>query len=283
MRNVIVTGMSGAGKSTVIHQLEDMGYFCVDNIPLELVPTLVKTFVNNDSIEKLAIGIDIRNRHGLRELEGILNALKDDGFRFEILFMDADDDTILRRYKETRRSHPLDSKGRIDTAIKCERDEIGFLKANADYVIDTSNMLVRVLKTKVDKLFREGSVEEKFHITILSFGFKYGIPKDADLVFDVRFLPNPFYIQELKKLTGNDKAVSDYVMSFEAASQFELKLFEMLEFLIPNYINEGKNQLVVACGCTGGKHRSVTIANEIAKHLAQLPYEVSVEHVDIEK
>ncbi len=283
MRNVIVTGMSGAGKTTVIHQLEDMGYFCVDNIPVELIPKLTKMLINDDSIDKLALGIDVRNKKGLKDLKGILETLKEDGFRYEILFMDADDETILRRYKETRRSHPLDADGRLDRAIEDERRIVGFIKDDANYVIDTSNMLVRELKIRVDKLFRSPGKDERFDITIMSFGFKYGIPKYADLVFDVRFLPNPFYESDLKELTGNDKPVSDYVLSFEEAKQFEIKLFEMIEFLVPNYIKEGKNQLFIACGCTGGKHRSVTIANELFKHMSQLPYNVNVEHIDIAK
>ncbi|MCR5623811.1 MAG: RNase adapter RapZ [Lachnospiraceae bacterium] len=281
MRNVIVTGMSGAGKSTVIRQLEDMGYFCVDNIPVELIPTLTKTFINNESIDKVALGIDIRNRDGLKELNGILNSLKEDGYRFEILFMDAKDETLLRRFKETRRNHPLSQKGRIDRGIEEERSVIEFIKENADYIVDTTDMLVRDLKKEVKKIFREDGDDNDFFVTILSFGFKYGIPKDADLVFDVRFLPNPFYEPELKRLTGNDKPVSDFVMASEVAKQFELKLFEMVEFLIPNYINEGKTSLVIAFGCTGGKHRSVTFANELARHMEQLPYTVKVEHVDI--
>lgn len=284
MRFVIVTGMSGAGKSSVLKMLEDMGYFCVDNLPVRLIPKLTKIAIEeSESIDRAALGIDIRNLQGLSELDDILDAMKEAGYRYEILFLDADSNVLIKRYKETRRNHPLALQGRVDKAIEAEREELAFIKKRADYIMDTSHMLVRELKHEIDRIFLDNDEYENFFVTILSFGFKYGIPEDSDLVFDVRFLPNPYYIPELKPLTGNDHEVYDYVMESEQARIFDKKLFEMMSFLIPNYITEGKNQLVVSIGCTGGKHRSVTIANALAKHMKQLPYSIKVEHRDISK
>ena len=209
--------------------------------------------------------------------------MKEAGYCYEILFLDADSNVLVKRYKETRRNHPLALQGRVDKAIIAEREELAFIKKRADYIMDTSHMLVRELKHEIDRIFLDNEEYENFFVTILSFGFKYGIPADSDLVFDVRFLPNPYYIPELKPLTGNDREVYDYVMESEQARIFDKKLFEMISFLIPNYIIEGKNQLVVSVGCTGGKHRSVTIANALAKRMNQLPYSIKVEHRDIEK
>lgn len=284
MRFVIVTGMSGAGKSSVLKMLEDMGYFCVDNLPVRLIPKLTKIAIEeSDSIDRAALGIDIRNLQGLSELDDILDAMKEAGYRYEILFLDADSNVLIKRYKETRRNHPLALQGRVDKAIEAEREELAFIKKRADYIMDTSHMLVRELKHEIDRIFLDNDEYENFFVTILSFGFKYGIPEDSDLVFDVRFLPNPYYVPELKPLTGNDHEVYDYVMESEQARIFDKKLFEMISFLIPNYITEGKNQLVISIGCTGGKHRSVTIANALAKHMKQLPYSIKVEHRDIDK
>ena len=268
MRFVIVTGMSGAGKSSVLKMLEDIGYFCVDNLPVKLIPKLTKMFIcETDSIEKLALGIDIRNLEGLSHLDKTLNEMRENGYPYEILFLDADSNVLVKRYK----------------AIEAEREELQFIKKHADYIMDTSHMLVRELKQEIDKIFLENEEYQNFFITILSFGFKYGIPADCDLVFDVRFLPNPYYIPELKKKTGNDFEVYDYVMKSEQAKEFDEKLFDMIKFLVPNYITEGKNQLVIGIGCTGGKHRSVSLANALAKHMQELPYSLKVEHRDIEK
>lgn len=281
MRFVIVTGMSGAGKGSVSKMLEDMGYFCVDNLPVRLIPKLTKIMIEENSIDRAAVGIDVRNLQGLSELDDILDEMQEQGYRYEILFLDADSSVLVKRYKETRRNHPLALQGRVDKAIEAERQELAFIKKRADYILDTSHMLVRDLKQEIDKIFLGKGEYENFFVTILSFGFKYGVPEDSDLVFDVRFLPNPYYIADLKQLTGNDRAVYDFVMSSQQAEIFEKKLFEMIEFLIPNYILEGKNQLVISVGCTGGKHRSVTIANALGKHMKQLPYSLKVEHRDI--
>ncbi|MCI7062759.1 MAG: RNase adapter RapZ [Lachnospiraceae bacterium] len=283
MRFVIVTGMSGAGRNSVMKMLEDMGYFCVDNLPVRLIPRMSKMMLEENSLDKVAIGIDIRNKQGLLELDDILDEMLAAGVRYEILFLEADSSVLIKRYKETRRNHPLALQGRVDKAIEAEREELSFIKKRADYILDTSHMLVRDLKQEIDKIFLGKEEYENFFVTILSFGFKYGIPEDSDLVFDVRFLPNPYYIPDLKPQTGNDRAVYDYVMASPQAVTFEKQLFEMIEFLIPNYILEGKNQLVISIGCTGGKHRSVTIANALAKHMKQLPYSIKVEHRDIEK
>ncbi len=284
MRFVIVTGISGAGKSSVLKMLEDMGYFCVDNLPVGLIPKLTRMVIEeDDSIDRAALGIDIRNMTGLARLDDILDEMQEAGYRYEILFLDAEDSVLIKRYKETRRNHPLALQGRVDKAIVAERQELAFIRKRADYIMDTSHMLIRDLKKEIDKIFLDNDEYENFFVTVLSFGFKYGIPEDSDLVFDVRFLPNPYYIADLKPLTGNDRAVYDYVMASQQAVIFEKQLFEMIEFLIPNYIIEGKNQLVISIGCTGGKHRSVTIANAIAKHMKQLPYSVKVEHRDIQK
>ena len=225
MRFVIVTGMSGAGKSSVLKMLEDIGYFCVDNLPVKLIPKLTKMFIcETDSIEKLALGIDIRNLEGLSHLDKTLNEMRENGYPYEILFLDADSNVLVKRYKETRRNHPLALQGRVDKAIEAEREELQFIKKHADYIMDTSHMLVRELKQEIDKIFLENEEYQNFFITILSFGFKYGIPADCDLVFDVRFLPNPYYIPELKKKTGNDFEVYDYVMKSEQAKEFDEKV-----------------------------------------------------------
>lgn len=284
MRFVIVTGMSGAGKSSVLKMLEDAGYFCVDNLPIPLIPKLSHFIIYEEqTVTKAALGIDIRNGQALEELDDVLNQLNEYEVVPEILFLDSTTEVLVKRYKETRRNHPLVSEGRVDKGIEIERDRLQFIKKRATYIIDTSHMLIRELKTEIDKIFVQGGHYNNFFISVVSFGFKYGILSDADLVFDVRFLPNPFYIPELKKKTGKDEVVYNYVMDCEAADEFLDKLEDMLKFLIPNYIAEGKNQLVIGIGCTGGKHRSVTIARAITERLSKLEYGVKIEHRDVEK
>lgn len=284
MRFVIITGMSGAGKSSVAKMLEDQGYFCVDNLPVTFIPTFMQLTINSsEQIEKVALGIDVRSGHAISEVADLLDDLRKQGFEFEILFMDASTNVLVKRYKETRRVHPLTNSGRMDKAIEEERKMLSGLKEQADYIIDTSNLLIRELKQETDRIFVENKGSHNFYITFLSFGFKYGIPTDADLVFDVRFLPNPFYIDELKPQTGNDKEVFEYVMNSERAGEFLNKLEDMLRFLIPNYEIEGKNQLVVAIGCTGGKHRSVSITNALYSKFENSEYACKKEHRDIEK
>ncbi|SFR84059.1 RNase adapter RapZ [Anaeromicropila populeti] len=299
MRFVIVSGMSGAGKSSVLKMLEDAGYFCVDNLPIPLIPVLTKLTIggrkeeqdgmaiaeglHGKAISKAALGVDIRSGQALEELDEILNQLKQFEVKPEILFLDCNTEVLVKRYKETRRTHPLISAGRIDAGIELEREKLEFLKTRADYIIDTSRMLVRDLKTEIDKIFVKGESYQNFFISIVSFGFKYGILQDADLVFDVRFLPNPYYVPELKRKTGQEQDVYDFVMKSEQAEVFLSKLEDMLKFLIPSYILEGKNQLVVGIGCTGGKHRSVTIARAIGDKLGEYGYGLKVEHRDIAK
>lgn len=286
MRFVIVTGMSGAGKSTTLKMLEDMGYFCVDNMPIPLMSKLTELLLlPGGEITKMALGLDIRSGQNIEELEQILNNMDEQEQEYEILFLEANDAALVKRYKETRRNHPLAGGGRVEKGIAEERRKIGFLKKRADYILDTSRLLTRELKSELNKIFIENKEYKNLYITVLSFGFKYGIPSDADLVFDVRFLPNPYYIDELRSRSGNDKEVRDYVMNNENAQIFLDKLTDMVEFLIPNYVVEGKHQLVIGIGCTGGKHRSVTLANELYDALRATgeTYGLQKEHRDIEK
>ena len=285
MRIVIVTGISGAGKSTALKMLEDVGYFCVDNLPVPLLPKFMEMLILPGSeYTKVALGIDIRSSQKFVQLQETLEKLREKGVKFEILFLDASDQALIKRYKETRRSHPLAGEGRVDKGIDEERRRLVFLKQQADYIIDTSQMLTRELRAEIHKIFVENKNYKNLYVTILSFGFKYGIPGDADLVFDVRFLPNPYYITELRPMSGNDAPVRDYVMNSETARIFLDKLTDMVQFLIPNYVAEGKNQIVFAIGCTGGKHRSVTLANALYYALEQEEgYGLKIEHRDIEK
>lgn len=285
MRFVILTGMSGAGKSTALKMLEDMGYFCVDNLPIPLIEKFSElTKAGSSELQKVAVGVDIRSGQSLDELEYVLENMKKQGRTFEILFLDADDAVLVKRYKETRRSHPLAVGERVDKGIEQERARVEFLRRQADFIIDTSHLLTRELKAELEKIFVQNKDYQNLFITILSFGFKYGIPTDSDLVFDVRFLPNPYYVEGLRPKTGNDREIQDFVLQYPEAHEFLDKLEDMVEFLIPNYIAEGKNQLIISIGCTGGKHRSVTLANELFKRLKkQNGYGIKIEHRDIGK
>ena len=285
MRLVIVTGMSGAGRTTALKVLEDAGYFCVDNLPIPLLPGFVQMLQNTDTeMKKVALGLDVRSGQDLSGLKENLEAMDRDRIGYEILFLDANDAVLVKRYKETRRQHPLSGSGRVDTGIAKEREKILFLKMKATYILDTSKMLTRELRIELEKIFVDGQSFCNLYITVMSFGFKYGIPQDADLVFDVRFLPNPYYIDTLREKTGNEAEVQDYVMQNDKGRIFLDKLKDMMEFLIPNYILEGKNQLVIAIGCTGGKHRSVTLANALYQILdKEENYGVRIEHRDIGK
>ena len=285
MRLVIVTGMSGAGRTTALKVLEDAGYFCVDNLPVPFIDKFAElTASGNSEITKVAIGIDIRSGKSLGQLEQVLEHMTMEGIPHEILFLDASDEVLVKRYKETRRMHPLAESGRVEQGITLERDRLAFLKKQADYIIDTSQLLTRELKQELDKIFIQNREFKNLMITVLSFGFKYGIPADADLVFDVRFLPNPYYVENLRPKTGEEKEIQDYVKQGGTADIFLGKLYDMLDFLIPNYVLEGKNQLVIGIGCTGGKHRSVTIANAVYEHLKQQKgLGVKLYHRDIEK
>ncbi len=283
MRFVVVTGMSGGGKSTALKMLEDAGFYCVDNLPLSLVEKFVELIsMPNSEISKVVLGLDVRSDQSFKDATRVLKQLKDKGYSFEILFMDANDSVLIKRYKETRRIHPLAADGMLEDGVKMERRVLDDIKRNADYVIDTSNLLTRELKEELDRIFVGNGEYNSLMVTVMSFGFKHGIPADADLVFDVRFLPNPFYIDEMKRKTGNDKEVQDYVMSFKEAGQFLEKLADMIKFLMPNYVKEGKYRLVIAIGCTGGKHRSVTLANELYKRLKdEGKYGIKLYHRDV--
>ena len=284
MKLVIVTGMSGAGKTIALKMLEDIGFYCVDNLPISLVDKLVQLVSEGTSIEKAALGLDIRSGEELGNLDEILENWRRSNVDVQVLFLDANDAVLIKRYKETRRTHPLAGAGRLENGIEKEREKLAFLKREADYIIDTSMLLTRELRKELEKIFLQDARYKNMYVTVLSFGFKYGIPEDADLVFDVRFLPNPYYDEHLRPLTGQVQAVRDYVMQGGTADAFLKKLYDMIDFLLPNYINEGKNQLVIAVGCTGGKHRSVTIARALYEHLeAAGEYGIRIDHRDIDK
>jgi len=285
VRLVIVTGMSGAGKTQALKMLEDMGFYCVDNLPIPLIETFAElTLKNPEGIRNAALGIDIRSGEDLSVLDRIFDEWSRKRVPFEILFLDAGDEILIKRYKETRRAHPLAAGGRIDSGIEKERKKLAFLKEEADYIIDTSKLLTKELRQELEKIFMNHESYRNLYITVLSFGFKYGIPSDADLVFDVRFLPNPFYVEELRNRTGEEKEVRDYVMQHGTADLFLNKLYDLLDFLLPNYVLEGKNQLVIAIGCTGGKHRSVTVAKAVYdKFKSRAEFGIKIEHRDIDK
>ncbi len=268
MRFVVVTGMSGGGKSTALKMLEDVGFYCVDNLPVSLVEKFAELVsMPGSEVGKVALGLDVRSDQSFEDATKILEKLKSLGTKLEILFMDADEGVLIKRYKETRRVHPLAMDKRVEDGVRIERRVLENIRRHADYVIDTSNLLTRELKEELNRIFVEDAAYNSLMVTVMSFGFKHGIPADADLVLDVRFLPNPFYIEELKCKTGNDREVQEYVMGFREAEVFMEKLTDMIQFLIPNYVKEGKNRLVVAIGCTGGQHRSVTLARELYRRM----------------
>lgn len=285
MRFVIVTGLSGAGKTEAIRSLEDLGYFCVDNLPPKLIPKFAEACLQgNNGIEKVALVIDIRGGIFFDDLFESFIYLKANDFKYEILFLDAGDEVLVKRFKESRRSHPLSPDGRILTGIENERNKLRELKDRADNIVDTSKYAIKDLREKLNVLYGDGrEPEQSITVTVLSFGFKYGIPMDSDLVFDVRFIPNPFYIPELKPYSGEDEPVKNYVLNQEETKGFLTRLNDMLKFLVPNYVKEGKRQLIISIGCTGGRHRSVAIANELAANLAAAGFNSSVEHRDIKE
>lgn len=282
---LIVTGLSGAGKSLAIHALEDIGYYCIDNIPANLLVHLLKfAGRGKQPFDKVAIVLDVRGVRSAQEFSSALEQLRENSISYRLLFLNASNDVLERRYKETRRRHPLCGEENISTAqaICKEREILAPVFEAADYQIDTSLLSTAQLKDRVVSLFA-GCTRDAMALTVMSFGFKYGAPKEADIVWDVRCLPNPFYVPELKNKTGCDTEVSDYVMSFPDAQELFRRIVDALEFALPLYVKEGKSQLTVAFGCTGGKHRSITFARLTAEHLCKLGYHPSVQHRDIRR
>ncbi len=281
---VIVTGLSGAGKTKTIGILEDIGYFCVDNLP----PTLISDFVElckktEGKINKIGIVVDIRSGEFLSLLPGIISKLrKDERFSVKVVFLEASEEILIRRFSETRRKHPIQGMGTIQEKIEEERKELYSIRANADYIIDTSNYTLKDLKEKIVSVISHVT-PELMSISIITFGYKYGIPLQSDIVIDVRFIPNPFYVDKLSKKDGRDKAIKDFVLSFSETKEFLKKMEDLLVFLIPNYIKEGKSYLTIALGCTGGKHRSVAIGELLGDFLKSKYYPVTVTHRDVEK
>lgn len=283
MKTVIITGMSGAGKTSAVHILEDIGYYCIDNIP----PMLISSFIalcesSNFHMNKIALVADARSGELVTHLYTEIDKLKRGGNECTVLFLDADDETLIKRYKETRRKHPQGGEGRIADGIRFERSLFSEIKRSSDLVIDTSQLLTREFREKMVSYFESREREyESISVNVVSFGFKRGIPLDCDLVFDVRFMPNPFYDEELRSKTGMEKEVADYALSCESSLTFLEKLVDMMQHLLPLYTEEGKNTLVVGIGCTGGKHRSVAVAEYLKNALSQQNYFVSVNHRDL--
>ncbi|MGX9758453.1 RNase adapter RapZ [Clostridioides difficile] len=281
MKFVIVTGLSGSGKSETMRALEDMGFYCVDNLPPALITKFAELcYQPNSSIDKVALGIDIRGRKFFEALHESLNYLEKENYEYEMVYLDCNDDVLLKRYKMTRRNHPLAKDMQIPEGIKMERKIMEPLKEFSTCIIDTTNMKPKDLKEEIKKIYSSGEENPNLTISVVSFGFKHGILADADLVFDVRFLPNPYYIEELRAKTGDDKEVRDYVMNSKISEEFYVKLLDMIHFLVPQYIEEGKQHLVIGVGCTGGRHRSVTITNLIAEDLSNKGYRVVKKHRD---
>lgn len=281
MHIVIVTGLSGSGKSEAMNIMEDMGFYCVDNLPPALLPKFAEVISQSKgALDKVALGIDIRGYQFFKDLNESLSFMEINNYSYEILFLEADEQIIVNRYKMTRRKHPLAFEDNILQGIQREKQMMQALKSKANFIINTTNITPRQLKDEISVIFRDGEEKTSLTISVISFGFKHGIPIDADLVFDVRFMPNPYYIKDLKDKTGDDKTVRDYVMDSEISREFQKKLEDMVQFLIPNYIIEGKNHLVVAIGCTGGRHRSVTIANMLYDFLKSKGYRVFKKHRD---
>lgn len=280
MKFVIVTGLSGSGKSETMRALEDMGFYCVDNLPPALITKFAELcYQPNSSIDKVALGIDIRGE-SFEALHESLNYLEKENYEYEMVYLDCNDDVLLKRYKMTRRNHPLAKDMQIPEGIKMERKIMEPLKELSTCIIDTTNMKPKDLKEEIKKIYSSGEDNPNLTISVVSFGFKHGILADADLVFDVRFLPNPYYVEELRAKTGDDKEVRDYVMNSKISEEFYVKLLDMIHFLVPQYIEEGKQHLVIGVGCTGGRHRSVTITNLIAEDLSNKGYRVVKKHRD---
>jgi UPF0042 nucleotide-binding protein len=282
MKLVIITGMSGAGKSLAIKTLEDIGYFCIDNIPPSLIPKFARLGDSAGSIENVAVTVDVRGADMLKDIFPALNELDEIKTSYKIIFLEAKDEVLQKRYQETRRHHPLEKANyKITDAIKAEREMLKEIKNKANFIIDSSSLLPKQLKKEILDLLSEGEDYEQMIISIVSFGFKYGTPLDCDIVFDVRFIPNPYYNTSMKKLTGKNEIVKNYVLRQDETKGFLKKTVELLEQIIPGYIREGKNQLVIGIGCTGGRHRSVAIAGELSRMMLDEGHRVVTRHRDI--
>lgn len=279
---LLITGMSGAGKSLALNYFEDRGYFCVDNLPPALISKFAELCMQSD-LDKIALVSDIRGREFFNELFKELSKIEKMNLNYNILFLEASDDVLIRRYKESRRRHPLDEEGRMLDAIERERKLLEELRGRATKIIDTGELKISELQEELNQLFLAEEDKNLLHLSLISFGFKYGIPRDADLVMDVRFLPNPYYVESLRKKTGNDQEVQDYVIKWPSTEKFYSKFFDLIDFLLPEYKKEGKSHLSIAIGCTGGKHRSVTTVNKLAEFLADGDFNINLEHRDIEK
>jgi len=283
-RFILITGFSGAGKSGALHSFEDLGFFSMDNLPPALIPKFAELCIQSEGkIKSVALVCDIRGGELFSGLFEALDRLEEMGFNYEILFLEATEDVLIRRFKATRRRHPLAEKGSIVEAIREERALLQDIRGKADVIVDTSNLAPAELKEKINRLYAPESWEKTILVTLISFGYKYGLPLDADLVFDVRFLPNPYYVDSLRPLNGNDSSVQKYIWKWAITHRFFQKLNDLVTFLLPCYVKEGKPQLAVAIGCTGGKHRSVALTNELARILDEKKYQVRIEHRDIKK
>ena len=280
---LLITGMSGAGKSLALNFFEDRGYFCVDNLPPALITKFAELCIHSE-LNKIAVVSDIRGREFFQALFSQLTVLENMDIDYEILYLEASNETLIRRYKETRRKHPLDEEGRIIEAIRKERELMEELRGKATNIIDTSKLSVKKFNDELKHIYSLSQGDNKtISISVVSFGFKYGMPKDADMVFDVRFLPNPHYVGHLKDRTGKEEVVQNYIMKWPVANKFYDKLFDFISFLIPEYIKEGKSHLSIAIGCTGGQHRSVTTAIKLGNFIKSEEYRVVIKHRDIDK
>lgn len=284
VRLVIITGMSGAGKTQVVRAMEDLGYFCVDNLPPMLIPKFAELCAQSAGrVNKIGLVVDIRGREFFDTLVQTLEELEKQGHRYEMLFLEASDETLIRRYKESRRRHPMAPHGRISEGIARERERVDHVRGRATQIIDTSELATADLRSKITALFTSEHEYQRMNITVVSFGFKYGIPLDADMVFDVRFLPNPFYVESLRRKSGEVAEVGEYIWKWPITQQFMEKVVDFVDFLVPNYIKEGKSQLIIAIGCTGGMHRSVFVASKIYESIKNKGYKVNLDHRDITK
>jgi len=281
---IILSGQSGAGKSQAKKVFEDLGYYCIDNLPPSLIPSFIELVEqNSENIQHVALVIDIRGGKFFKDLENNLNLLKDKGYTYQVFYFEADDQILLKRFKETRRTHPLDPNGRIEDAIQSEKKMLSVLREQADFVINTNTTTQAQLKNSISKALSITEPHVSMQVTFVSFGFKKGLPLDADYVFDVRFLPNPYYIEALRSLTGNEAEVQNYVMSFDESRALFEQMRQFLDLVIPSMVKDGRAQLVIAIGCTGGQHRSVTFANKLADHYNIQGYSANAIHREIRK